>query len=146
MGGRGGLKKQSLRLGTGVSPTMARSKACHRSLACETLVTETLASGVSGEGAGGGFALGPWVWVVEVGPWDCGSGGWRLAPGTVGLGVEGGPWVSKPQTQGCQMVAQGAAWRRPAWQPGQLTGDQAEMSKPQNLRGLDSAMKFPASS
>ena len=112
---------------------MARSKACHRSLACETLVTETLASGVSGEGEGGGFALGPWVWVVEVGPWDCASGGSRLAPGCPSL------------TQGCQMVAQGAAWRRPARRPGQLTGDQAEMSKPQNLRGLDSAMRFPAS-
>lgn len=97
-----------------------------------TPVPETLR--VSGEGAAGRLALGPWVWGVKVGPWDRGSGG-----------VVVGPWVSEPQTQGRQGVAQGAAWRCPARRPGQLAGDQAEMSKPQNLRGLDSAMKFPAS-
>lgn len=83
---------------------------------------------------------------VKVGPWDRGSEGSWLGPWDHGSGgVVVGPWVSEPQTQGCQGVAQGAAWRCPAWRPGQLAGDQAEMSKPQNLRGLDSAMKFPAS-
>lgn len=114
VGGRGGLEKQSLWLGTGAGPTLARSKACHRSLAREALVTETLASGVSGEGVGGGFALGPWLWVVMV-----------------------GPKVSESQTQGCRgqpkaqrgdarLAARTACWR-PGWDV-----------QPQNLSGLDS--------
>ena len=115
MGGRGRLEKQSLWLGTGAGPTLARSKACHRSPARETLVTEPLASGVSGEGVGGRSALGLWLWAVTV-----------------------GPRVSESQTQRSKVAARGPAWRHPVRRPGQLTGHQAGVSKPQNLNGLDS--------
>lgn len=122
VGGRGGLEKQSLRLGTGAGPTLARSKACHRSLAREALVTETLASGVSGEGMGGGFALGPWLWVVMV-----------------------GPKVSESQTQGCQGAAQGTAWRRPSGGPDSLLETRLGCPTPELKWAGLTATKFPAS-